>query len=119
MIRKIGSQWGRFIEVETNLFSFLDFYVSRLHSSGLCLISVGNLLFPSFRRIYIPSSHDYAHIDSDLLRSPPALDQLWSPEALELGHDGCEAAPIDNATLIGKPDLTIKSLRVCFELWRV
>ncbi|HPD60833.1 MAG TPA: hypothetical protein PKV48_03620 [Thermodesulfobacteriota bacterium] len=114
MIREIGSHFGkRVIEVETNLRSFIHPYLRWLHSHGIAFASVGNLLFPFFRRIYIPASHTYANATFYLLGSHPALDPLWSTETLEFVHDGCEATRIAKIAFLSKSDVALKCLRVC------
>ena len=114
MIREIGLHFGkRVIEVETNLRSFIHPYLRWLHSHGVTFASVGNLLFPFFRRIYIPASHTYANAIFYLLGSHPALDPLWSTETLEFVHDGCEATRVEKVALLSKSEVALKFLRVC------
>jgi hypothetical protein len=116
MIRKIGSSFGkRVIEVETNHRSFLLSYLRRHWlrlAHGVGLASVGHLLSPFFKRIYIAASHTYA--DLVPLGSHPILDPLWSTEALEFVHDGCEANRIDKIALLSQFDIALQNLRVCF-----
>lgn len=113
VIRKIGSRFGkRVIEVETNLRLFLNPYVSwRKLAHGAALASVGHLLFPFFRRIYIPASH--THTDFLPSGTYPLLDPLWSTEALEFVHDGGEFTRIDKVAFISEFDLALQYLRVC------
>ena len=116
IIRGIGSSFGkRVIVVESNHRSFLLSYFRRHWETlahGVGLISVGHLLSPFFKRIYIPASHTYA--DLVPLAEHPILDPLWSTEALEFVHDGCEANRIDKVTLLSKFDTALERLRVCF-----
>jgi len=116
MIHKIGANFGkRVIEVETNLRSFLDSYFRLSWGTltfGVGLVSVGHLLFPFFKKIYIPGTHTYA--DLVPLGSHPSLDPLWSTETLEFVHDGCEAKRIDKVALLSEYDIALQSLRVCF-----
>lgn len=116
MIHRIGSSFGkRVIEVETNLRSFLDSHFRLSWGTltfGVGLVSVGHLLFPFFKKIYIPGSYTYA--DLAPWGSHPLLDPLWSTETLEFIHDGCEAKRIDKVSLLSEYDLALQSLRVCF-----
>jgi len=116
MIRRIGSSFGkRVIEVETNHRSFLFSYLRRhwlklAHGAGL--VSVGHLLSPFFKRIYVPGAHTYAHLIP--LGSHPILDPLWSTESLEFVHDGCEANRLEKVALLSQFDIVLQCLRVCF-----
>jgi len=116
MLHRIGSSFGkRVIEIETNLRLFLDSYFRLSWGTltfGAGLATVGHLLSPFFKKIYIPGSHTYA--DLIPLGSHPLLDPLWSTETLEFIHDGCEAKRIDKVALLSEYDLALQSLRVCF-----
>ena len=119
IIREIGLKFGkRVIEVETNLRTFYEhsFIKPNLrwqYAHGAALASVGHVLFPFFRRIYIAASHTFADNYPPYLGSHPALDPLWNTEALEFIHDGCEATRVNKAALIAKSDLALQSLRAC------
>jgi hypothetical protein len=116
LIRRIGSSFGkRVIEVETNHRLFLMSYLRRHWvrlAHGVGLVSVGHLLSPFFKRIYVPGTHTYAHLMP--LGSHPILDPLWSTETLEFVHDGCEANRIDKIALLSQFDIALQCLRVCF-----
>jgi hypothetical protein len=115
-IRYIGSSFGKnIIEVKTNLYRFLYSYFRRdwgTLTHGVVLFSIGHALASFFKRIYIPSCHTYDDIAP--WGSHPLLDPLWSTEALEFIHDGCEATRIDKAALLSKFDIALQSLQVCF-----
>ncbi len=102
------------IEVETNLRDFSNCY-SRWapEYSGAALASVGLLLSPRFRKIYIPGSFTYA----ELLPwgSHPMVDTLWRTEEMELIHDGCEATRVQKVGFIASHEVALQSLRVCWE----
>ena len=116
VIRNIGLQFGkRVIEVETNLQSWLRRYLSWHYAHGVAFASVGHLLSPFFRRIYIAATHTYADYERVFLGSHPLLDHLWSTETLEFIHDGCEATRIDKVAIIAKSVTALQSLRVCFK----
>jgi hypothetical protein len=97
------------IEVETNIFEFANQY--DYHRN--LLPSIGLLLAPQFRKIYIASNVPYNHTFPDSVH--PLLDPLWSTEILTFVHDGCEADRIEKIAHISQFDIAIESLRVCFE----
>ncbi len=101
------------IEVETNLREFSDSYVTWDFQHGAALASVGLLLSPRFRRMYIAASRSYA--DLIPLGSHPLLDPLWSTEQTEIVHDGCEATRVEKAAEIASDDTAVRYLRVCWE----
>jgi hypothetical protein len=121
IIREIGSHFGkRVVEVETNLRSFVQQSFKKpdlrwVFAYGVVLASVGHLLFPFFRRIYIPATYTYANAGIYPLGSHPSLDPLWSTEALEFIHDGCEATRIEKVALISQSEMALKTLQVCRE----
>ena len=49
------------------------------------------------------------------LGSHPLTDPLWSNEAVELVHDGCEARRTDKIARIAASEAALANLRVCFE----
>jgi hypothetical protein len=113
-IRKIARELGKpLIEVETNIRHFSDQYtVIGEHYGGSLLASIGLLLSPQFRKIYIPSTDPYDHLF--LENTHPLLDPLWSTESLTFEHDGCEAGRIEKVARIIQSDVAMRSLRVCF-----
>jgi hypothetical protein len=116
-LHEIGSSFGkRVIEVETNVRSFLDAYFRLREMWGtlthvVVLASVGHVLFPFFRKIFIAATHTYC--DLFPWGSHPLLDPLWSTESLEFIHDGCEARRIDKVAFLSNFDIALKSLQVC------
>lgn len=112
-IRSIASAFGkRLVEIETNIRELLNPYVGwGALSHGAALASVGHLLSPQFRRIYIASSHTYLNMFP--WGSHPVLDPLWSSDALEFIHDGCEATRVGKVSLIAKHEAALQYLRVC------
>jgi diphthamide synthase (EF-2-diphthine--ammonia ligase) len=100
------------IEVETNVREFSDPYANWAHHFfGSGLASVALLLSAQFKKIYIPSSESFAHLDP--CGSHPLLDPLWSTEHFEIVHDGCEASRNEKIAAIAQNDVALKSLRVC------
>ena len=114
-IRKFASAFGvNVIEIETNIRELLDPYVDWLFlGHGAALAAIGHLLYPDFHRLYIAASNTYA--DLYPCGTHPVLDHLWSSEALEFVHDGCEASRVEKAALISKYDIALHTLRVCWE----
>lgn len=114
MIQKVASDLGkRAIEIETNLRTLLDSYLGWHWSHGSALATVAHVLAGELDRIYLPSTHTY----SDLFPwgSHPLLDPLWSSEALQFVHDGCEANRVEKVELISEHEVALDALRVCHE----
>lgn len=100
------------IEIETNIRELLDPYVNwAFVSHGAALASIGHLLTPYFRRIYIAASHTCP--DFSPWGSHPDLDPLWSSDTLEFIHDGFEVTRVDKVGFITKFDTALQHLRVC------
>jgi len=114
-IREVASKVGKnLIEIETNIKELLNPYVAwGPLGHGAALAAIGHLLFPTFRRIFIPATHTYA--DLFPWGSHPVLDHLWSSESLEFLHDGCEVTRVGKVSLISRYEIVLKSLRVCWE----
>jgi hypothetical protein len=113
-IREVALKFGKnFIEIETNIREILDSYVDWYLAHGAALAAIGHLLFPTFRRIYIASTHTYANLHP--CGTHPVLDHLWSSESLEFVHDGCEATRVKKVSLISRYEIALQSLRVCWK----
>ena len=100
------------IPVETNFYPFgYRYAMSRNLSQGAALGSVALLL--GFATAYVPASLSY----NDLLPlgSHPLTDPLWSNEAVDVVHDGCEARRTDKIARIAASEAALANLRVCFE----
>jgi hypothetical protein len=109
-IQRIARELGKLlIEVETNVHEFADQY----GYNGSLLPSIGLILSPQFKKIYIASnlSYDYSFPDS----SHPLLDTLWSTETLMFKHDGCEANRVEKIARLSESDIAMRSLRVCLQ----
>lgn len=114
MIHNVANAYGKnVIEIETNVKELLEYYVDwgKL-GHGPALAAIGNLLYPIFHRIYIPSSYSYSNLFP--WGSHPILDPLWSSDSLEFIHDGCEATRVNKVALIAKHEIALQSLRVCW-----
>ncbi len=112
-IRRVARKLGKpLIEVETNARQLSDQYtVFQDHYAGCMLASVGLLLSPQFRKIYIPATYSYEYLFPECTH--PLLDPLWSTECLTFEHDGSEANRFEKITRIAQSDVVLQSLRVC------
>jgi hypothetical protein len=99
------------VHVQTNYRAALRPFANWLLGHGAALAAIAELLAPAFDRIYIPSSLTYAQLVP--LGTHPLLDPLWSTEALELVHDGCEANRVQKVAFIADSDTAMRFLRVC------
>lgn len=113
-LRALAGAYGcGFIPVETNLRDVLAAPWAEMYH-GSALAAVGLALSSSLGTVVIPSSFAY----NELLPhgSHPLLDELWSTEATEFLHDGCEANRVERLALLVRhaPDL-VDQLRVCWE----
>jgi hypothetical protein len=100
-------------EVRTDLRAFSDPYAFWESYHGAAIASVAHLLAGRFSKVYIPATLTYAHLTP--LGSHPLLDPLWSSEALELIHDGCEASRLEKLAFIAEEPAARQWLRVCWE----
>jgi hypothetical protein len=109
-IRRISRELGKpVIEVETNVLEFTDHY----GYYGTVLPSIGLMLSPQFRKIYIASNVSYDDLLPD--STHPLLEQRWSTEVLTFEQDGCEANRIEKIAYIAQSDVALRSLRVCLQ----
>jgi len=83
------------------------------HGAGLA--SVGLLFGQLFHTIYVPATTALARLYIKPLGSHPALDPLWSTEAVEVVHDGAETRRIEKVRAIAASTLALQYLRVCWE----
>jgi hypothetical protein len=109
-IRRISQEMGKpVIEVETNVLEFTDHY----GYYGTVLPSIGLMLAPQFRKIYIASNVSYDELLPD--STHPLLEPLWSTEVLTFEQDGCEANRNEKIAQIAQSDVALRSLRVCLQ----
>jgi hypothetical protein len=100
------------IPIETNYYPFgYRYAMSRNLTQGSALGAVALLL--GFATAYVPSSLAYDELMP--LGSHPLTDPLWSNEAVQVIHDGCEARRTDKLRKILTSDAALANLRVCFE----
>jgi hypothetical protein len=112
-VQQVALEFGVSVtRIQTNLRTTLDPLV---HwgplAHGALMATVGHLLAPVFDRIYIPSTFSYAQIIP--WGTSPLLDPLWSSEALEFVHDGCEADRPEKIAFIAESDTALRYLRIC------
>lgn len=113
-ISHIAGQLGKnVIEIETNVRSLLDPYVSWEVSHGAALASVGHLLSTNMSKIYISSTYTFANVHP--WGSHPFLDPLWSTESLEFIHDSCEISRTEKTAFLAQSDIAMHTLRVCWQ----
>jgi hypothetical protein len=80
---------------------------------GACLAAMGQFMRRGFRRIYIPSTHSTE--EQIPWGSHPALDKLWSTEALTFEHDGSETTRVSKIVSgIAESPTALRHLRVCY-----
>jgi hypothetical protein len=82
-------------------------------SHGAALAGVALALEPLLHTVFIPSTASYLELAPN--GSHPALDPLWSTEALECIHDGAESTRGDKIQFISSSSLALRCLRVCWE----
>ena len=114
-IKKVAIAFNiRLLEVETDLKPQIVPYGEwGRFTHGIALASVALSLQNDISTIYIPSSHEYAHLFP--LGTHPMLDHLWSTEKLRFIHDGAEATRLDKIRLVSKSDIALDHLRVCWK----
>jgi hypothetical protein len=114
-VQAIAKELGvNVVNIETNIRSAIDPFVGFGYLGfGPVLVTVAQLLANTFDRIHIPSAYSYAHLSPN--GSHPLLDPLWSTEALELVHDGCEANRQQKIEYVANHEIALKHLRVCIK----
>lgn len=114
VVQEVGATFGLgVVEVETDVRAFLDAHVHWGMAHGAALAAVGHLLGDQFTKVYIASSYHYA--DLFPWGSHPLLDPLWSSQALEFVHDGCEARRHEKVRFIADSEVAMHHLRVCWK----
>jgi hypothetical protein len=102
--------------VETNLREVLPAPWGEMQC-GSALGAVGLALGSAFRTVLVPGSYDY----DDLIPhgTHPLLDELWSTEAIDFLHDGCEKTRVAKlAALVQHAPGLVDQLRICWEAAR-
>lgn len=79
---------------------------------GAALASIAHLLGSRYRRVLVPASWGYAHMEP--YGSHPYLDPLWSSDAVEIVHDGAEMNRLGKIRAIADSPVARGNLRVCY-----
>ena len=112
-LRAVAKRFHRkALPVATNLREFSDRvadWVHLYHGSALASIALAPLGF--FGTVKIAATHTYAELLP--LGSHPILDPLWSTEALEFVHDGCESNRLEKIGILAQEPALLHVLRVC------
>lgn len=110
-IREVAGEYGLgTIFGRTNIRSIFPLsWSSYYHGAGLA--SIGLSLSAGFSSILIPSTHSFRHLLP--WGSHPLLDPLWSTEATEIIHDGCEVTRVEKTAMIARDPVVLQHLRVC------
>ncbi len=104
----------RLIEVETNSREITERHVSWTYQQfGNALIGVGHALGGTVRRVLIPSSETYRHLDP--LGSHPMTDPHLGSECLAVTHDSADRTRDEKTDLVATSDTALQHLRVCFK----
>ena len=113
-IRAAARELGKpLVEIAVNVQTLTDPFLHWNYCHGAAMAGVALLVSPLFRKVYVSATHTYPHLRP--WGSHPLLDPLWSTEAVEIVHDGCEATRVDKAALISTNDVALKYLRVCYQ----
>jgi hypothetical protein len=82
---------------------------------GGVLAGAAHGLAHRLRKVFVPAS-DYGE---PILPngSHPDLDPLWSTEAMEIVHDGCEVPRLEKTRIVAADALALAHLRCCHESW--
>jgi hypothetical protein len=112
--RRVAHQVGaRLIAVETNIRTATDDLDWGRYGHGAALASVGLALGRLVHTVYVPSTSAIDELTP--WGSHPALDPLWSTEAVDFVHDGGEANRDRKIELLASSPVALESLRVCWE----
>jgi hypothetical protein len=112
----VAAVFGRsLLPVQTNVRTFLDGLDWAALAHGAALASVGHVFGKLLHTVYIPATDALPRLYVPALGSHPALDPLWSTEAVELVHEGAETRRVDKIRALAASPLALRYLRVCWE----
>jgi hypothetical protein len=103
----------KLVVISTDLRRYSDDLVHWHMYHGPALIAAGLLLSSEVGRIYVPSTYTYEYLTPS--GTHPLLDGLWSTGEIEFRHHGCGADRAEKAALVGRCDVALEHLRVCWE----
>ena len=110
-IRGMADAWGvELIEIETNVFEITDSFAGLRFTHGPVLATIALLLQSTVRQMFVPSGQAYRDLIPHCTH--PLIDPLWSTEALEIVHDGCECTRVEKVALLATSDVALENLRV-------
>lgn len=113
-LREAAGDLGKtLIDVRTDIKRVSRAYVGWSWFHGSALASVALLLAPMFGKFYVPSSLSRTHVAP--YGSHPALDPLWSTDAVEVVYDGFDTDRFDKAAVVARSPVAMRWLRVCNE----
>ena len=112
LMRKSAAGLGLpLIEVETDLRSFSDRFLTWEEYHGAALAGVALALQHSHGRVLLASSH--VHDDRTPWGSHPDVDPLWSTERLEFENSGSGLTRVEKSAIIATSGAAMAGLRVC------
>jgi polysaccharide pyruvyl transferase WcaK-like protein len=112
VMRQSASKLGLpLIEIETDLRSFSDRFLTWEEYHGAALAAVALSLQHSHGRVLLASSH--VHDDATPWGSHPDVDPLWSTERLEFVNSGRGLTRVEKSALLAGSDAAMSGLRVC------
>jgi hypothetical protein len=103
----------KLIEVRTDIKRMSRAFVGWSWFHGSALASVALLMAPMFGKVYVPSSLSRTHVAP--YGSHPALDPLWSTDAVEVVYEGFDTDRFDKAAEVARSPAALRWLRVCNE----
>jgi 7-cyano-7-deazaguanine synthase in queuosine biosynthesis len=112
-IRLVADAMGLpLVEIETDVRTFSDRSLHWILYGGPVLASLGLMLQPLFKKVYVASAYTYHALYPS--GSHPIIDPLWSSDSTEIVHDGAEFNRIDKASYLADSEIVQKNLRVCY-----
>ena len=111
-VERVSDETGaRLVLVETNLQRLSDRHLPWAIYHGAALASVGLALAP-LSEVVIGSTRSFGELAP--WGSHPLLDPMWSTEATEVVHHGCEARRAEKIwSAVAGSDVALRTLQVC------
>lgn len=104
----------RHVRVFTNLRTLETPYsLNWIGSHGCALAVVGHLLERAYGELIVASTHDYGHLER--IGSHPMTDRLLGSRSMRVVHDGASFTRVQKTALVGRSDIALDSVRVCWE----
>jgi hypothetical protein len=99
------------VVIDTNVRAVCARFGTRSIAWGPGLATVALLLQSELERIAVAASDYYGSLVP--WGTHPLLDPLWSTEAIEIDHDGCESRRSEKVVRLATCELALQHLRVC------